>query len=687
MSIRGIKTLSQKSDNDSEIEEKGPSSPSISRPSLNREDVSDSEEETKSSSIRSQAHSLSISNRSTTHGSGSQRSPSPISLRSREILEEKYNSDSEPSSEDSDSSDEDYLETKHSGKPRDEMLPVDIMERISTFMTNKDKTNTFGTNKTMSDMKHVATKDLSDTPLTMRNLVKHAKELSKYRITGLSIIVVAYPRFKDEKHPSFKYVSNILSGVTNLKLKLVVVRDPLAIKYAGLILERTPNLTSLKYSGGFDNNIVTSITNLSGLNSLSVKGVGSVGILETLDNIPNLITLKVKYIAKVNLLGLDKLKHLKLNEVVTVLVQVCSNLETFICNKQTISGFSNLRSMPNLIELNLTKTRLDTPLKGVKNHPSLQKIILKEVTNVPVLNFGSCPHLQELEVETNTDMALESLRQCPKLKRLNLNGNITINSFVESLKHIEIYNNNTDLDINMFLICSKLKSLYSEIMSDYPDLMCLSNCTNLKTLWLQSENCESLKGLNLLTKLENLYLTGLGLMEDISPIAGCVSLRRLSTQVMGKDLRYLANCPNLISLHIDQGFNGLSGLETCTNLVELTLNQCNVKDLSKLNGCTRLKFLSLSYMEKLTSLSGLEDCKDLVGIHIDNCLKLINIDALQQCSSLLIFETKKTPKIDIISLRKCLSLIRVKIDGKDKDLLFLQSMPQLTTINNSQTLF
>ena len=589
-------------------------------------------------------------------------------------------------SEASDSSDEEYYENK--SVTRDEILPLDIMEKIATFMTTVDKSNTFATNKTMSFMKYIVPIDLSDTPLTMKKLVKYAKSLSKYKITGLSLIVVAYPTFKDNKHPTFKYVSDVLNKITNLKLKLVATSDSVSIQYIDSILQRTPNLISLKYNGGFTNANVKVITSLSKLNTLSIKGAGTVGILETLDNIPNLVTLKVKQIQKVNLLGLTSLKYLKLYEVVYVLgLDLCSSLETLVCNNQRIRSKLNLHNMPNLTELSLTKTNLDHKLKGTKNHKNLQKLTLNKVDNLSSLELESCSQLRELEIATHQEMKLGSLLQCPRLNRLSLAGNITITSFAESLKHISIYDNSAELDVNLFIICSNLESLYNEVMQDYDDLMFLSNCTKLKTLWLTSENCLSLKGLNLLTKLENLDITSLGLIEDISPIADCINLRRLAIQVMGKDLRYLANCTHLISLHIDQAYNGLSGLENCTQLVELSLNQCNVKDLSKLKRCTQLKFLSLNDMEKLTSLSGLQYCTNLISVEIYNCKKLKDISALQKCASLLTFRTEGCPKMEISTLTRCLSLVTINIKGiQQNNLAFLQSLPRLATINQGQIL-
>ena len=590
--------------------------------------------------------------------------------------EDSEHSDSEDS-EQSDSEDSEHSDIE--SKSKDNFLPLDIMRIISTFTTLKDNVNMFGINKSMSLMKHVVNIDLSDTSLDINKLIKYSKNLSKYKIIGLNIVI-------NKIKPNFMLPDNIntlFDKVTNLTLK-VFGNSPFHITLVDSILEKTPNLISFSYDGNLDNTIADTIRRLTKLDSLFIKGKR----LGELDNLPNVIKLEVSNTNKLNLQGLTRLKYLKLDHIIRIKnLHQCSSLETLICREQNLESLY-LKELPNLEELNLDNVHLKSPLEGLENNQSLQKLLLNGVDNISEIELGICPKLEELKIfkgEVDEEIKLGSLLKCHKLAILNLSS-VKITSFSKSLKSIIINEDNNsndiDLDLNLFTICSKLELLDNEVMQDYDDLMFLSNCTNLKTLSLESENCHSLNGLNYLTKLENLNLFNFGFISDISSIAGCTNLRRLKIHIMDKNLHYLANCTNLISLQVEQALGSLSGLNKCSNLIELRLSKSKVGDMSELKGCTKIKFLEIENMEKLTSLSGIEHCTNLISIEIRNCPKLKYIDSLQQCPSLLMFESGGSPKIDFSSLRKCSSLI--KVDAEDIDRKYLNSLlslPQLVTIN------
>jgi hypothetical protein len=597
---------------------------------------------------------------------------------------------SEPELSDSEASDSEASdsESKTSGPRKEVPLPPDVLELIASFMPNKDKNSIFGINKTMSFMKYAVPIDLSNKTFTLKEFIRYSKSLSKYKIVGLNIFVESIDIKSKNKT---QYMSKILSGITTLKLGVDWSRwsRPLATENAIFILKNTTNLTLLKYGGLLSDEIIRSILGLTKVTKLSITREGEVEPLDlnSMPNLINLINLKVKKVRRVNLEGLSKLKYLKLSETRDITgLSSCSSLVVLKCEHIDNPISIDLSDMPNLTEMDIKEVQFNS-FEGLENNKSLEKLKL-ENTNITVLKFGVCPQLRDLSIIMDEEMEnvliLQSLSECPKLVDLFIRGAVMITSLSKSLRYVDI--NNNEYDQNLFEICTNLESLVIKTIADYEDLMFLRNCTKLKLLNLESEECTSLEGLDYLTNLEALYLSGMGLIADISPINKCTKLKRLSLQTMNKGLRHL-NCPNLISLIINQSIDGLSGLDKCTNLVELYLNQCDLTDLTKLKKCINLKFLTLDNMEKLTSLSGIEHCKNLVSINLITCGKLRDISSLQYCQSLFSFSSVQCNKMDFTSLRKCLSLVRVSVferqEKSGQSFRMLYSLPHLTQFNEN----
>ena len=143
---------------------------------------------------------------------------------------------------------------------------------------------------------------------------------------------------------------------------------------------------------------------------------------------------------------------------------------------------------------------------------------------------------------------------------------------------------------------------------DCPDLQFLSGLTKLRTLQITPYNGEgaatlsSLKGLENLTELRELYVNGSGNLTDVEPLANLTRLTTLSLPYRD----YSINEPPALDL------SGLSGL---TGLQDLRVNS-SVVSLEPLRGLTDLRSLQINAdwqnpVESLEPLSGLEKLSNL----------------------------------------------------------------------------
>ena len=143
---------------------------------------------------------------------------------------------------------------------------------------------------------------------------------------------------------------------------------------------------------------------------------------------------------------------------------------------------------------------------------------------------------------------------------------------------------------------------------DCPDLQFLSGLTKLRTLQITPYNGEgaatlsSLKGLENLTELRELYVNGSGNLTDVEPLANLTRLTTLSLPYRD----YSINEPPALDL------SGLSGL---TGLQDLRVNS-SVVSLEPLRGLTDLRSLQINAdwqnpVESLEPLSGLEKLSSL----------------------------------------------------------------------------
>jgi len=133
------------------------------------------------------------------------------------------------------------------------------------------------------------------------------------------------------------------------------------------------------------------------------------------------------------------------------------------------------------------------------------------------------------------------------------------------------------------------------------------------------EYCVNLLGLNMASGQEEDAVQNF--ISDLKPIAGLVSLERLSLQ--GNRINDLAPLKNLISLRAvnlsDNGLEDISTLGNLINLEDLLLINNKVGDISSLENCRVLKNLWVQHNE-ITDIGSLRGLENLEKVFIDSNL-------------------------------------------------------------------
>jgi hypothetical protein len=525
---------------------------------------------------------------------------------------------------------------------RKELLPKDIMTKVAEFMSTKDRNNTLATNSTMNLMKFTLPLNLSDKPMLVAYLFDNVKKLSKYKITSLNIIIKNKPFKEAENSKTIALVKSLLQKISHLTLE---IKEDNGYDHISMILSKCKNLTSLHYEDDSFRSYKRAIK-IPPKNFLHLK---------------KLTKLVVKSVPLLDLKGLTKLKYLEIEESDEITnLETCSSLQTLILKECKLKGNLELKSLTQLTDINISRTQLKGEIKGL-NNKNLEKAYFDRIKGITSLNLNNCSSLHQLylylNISTGNTFTLESLEGCTKLEQLEVIGNISITSLSKSLKRLSV-ENCFNFNLDAVLISSQLEELSLEIYGDSPkDLSWISNCINLRTFYFNFGNCKSIKGIHTLNKLENLDLSSLYYLKDITPLSTCISLKRLKLPSKIKSTLPLASCVNLISLNLKTAPD-LDGLENCVNLVDLTILDCHVRNLSVLSKCTQLKSLKCEEFYNLTSLTGLEQCTSLIKIKLKKFPKLKNITALQNCSSLSKIKLIECDELkDISFLERCTSLI------------------------------
>ena len=285
--------------------------------------------------------------------------------------------------------------------------------------------------------------------------------------------------------------------------------------------------------------------------------------------------------------GMTGLRELRL--------QISSEVETI-----DLSALSGLTELRNLIIYSRNRSG-NSDLPAVTDLTPLSGLTKLEMLEIPAEVKSLAPlagltELQSLNLYTrNGNSSYYPLTDISALSGMTKLANLNIGlGDVKDLSPVSGLTSLTELN------------LYGNF--DCPDLQFLSGLTKLRTLQITPYNGEgaatlsSLKGLENLTELRELYVNGSGNLTDVEPLANLTRLTTLSLPYRD----YSINEPPALDL------SGLSGL---TGLQDLRVNS-SVVSLEPLRGLTDLRSLQINAdwqnpVESLEPLSGLEKLSSL----------------------------------------------------------------------------
>ncbi len=254
--------------------------------------------------------------------------------------------------------------------------------------------------------------------------------------------------------------------------------------------------------------------------------------------------------------------------------------------------------------------------------------------------------------------SLSGLENFPNVTRLYVMG-----SYLEDLTGLASLTNLTELtiengnSISNFTDLAKLTYLEKLTISSnkLKNLSVLDNLTGLKEISLTNTYITDISVLSkykdTLTKLELLNNYDL---EDCSVVSQLTNLNSLSIE-MG----YYSQVPDfsklskLTSLYLD-GAQDITNLGKATNLTELTLESCNMDNMSVLSELTKVKYFKLkspnSFMEvfegipSMTSLETLDMSSVWFYANIEKVFSLPNLNTLIINDSRVCIDLEKMPE-------------------------------------------
>ena len=394
------------------------------------------------------------------------------------------------------------------------------------------------------------------------------------------------------------------------------------------------NLTGLSFDGSSSNNgwiiDLSWLSKLSKIDHLYLQ-VGELTSLKGLEGATSLTELNLYGPMRItDLTPLESLQNLKQ-------LRLSGNGNTG--GGLVAADLSGLSGMTKLSEIDIDTEGLES-LRGLEN--------LTELTSLRIYNSGN--------YDTISLRNISALQNLTKLKELQL----YVAADIQDFSPLSGLTGLTSLQVNGNFICSdysflsgltELRELYFNGDSQnirIKDLTGIQNLTKLQTLHLTVGALESLHGLENLTGLTEIYLSGsdapftdtaplqnLSKVKtlhlpmrgydvetycDFSGLAGMTSLQELDFDGRIKSLEPLAGLSSLRVLDInDQSHEGeppldLSPLASLKGVTDMTLQSQRVSDVSPVGQMTGLRTLYLgvgSYEHPLRDISALSNLTNL----------------------------------------------------------------------------
>jgi Leucine-rich repeat (LRR) protein len=554
------------------------------------------------------------------------------------------------------------------------------------------------------DVKEIKIDDRSITDIDLREFEK-LKHLEKLTLSWLKIQkldlspIGAHPSLVVFNTWYFKTIEPLdLSTLENCRSLQELRIENYRVEDSGLNLSQLPRLPSLRIFSIAHSEVVDSnIEILSEWKALEEVDF-SMSLHENLTFSPLSELPKLKRvivggcaIREVDLTPLGKcaeLEELKITGIMSGGLEVIDLSPLAYCRKLRILDLSD-QYLKNL------------DLAPLKNHPSIEELILESMVQLESLNLkplNKCSSLKVLDLSRGMrkanlgpmQMDLSPLASLTSLEVLNLRGqevNIKELSGSKSLHHLILSRCTlVEADFSALSGNSELRTLELEYIKEIGEEKAITSL--------------SLKPLSGFTNLEILNISVNKIDEiDLQPLRNCHRLKKLA----------LNNNP-FISLN-------LQPIEACKELEELRINNIGLKtiDLAALTECVNLRILRIhhNYLEEL-DLRPLRICEKLEDVRIDaNRLHELRIDPRSKWASLRVFsasanqleelsleflrnnttleaislEKNKIENLDLNPLEKCVKLKKINISKNNLEMIDLQpltGLPELRYLQISQ---
>ena len=372
------------------------------------------------------------------------------------------------------------------------------------------------------------------------------------------------------------------------------------------------------------------------------------------------------------------------------IISEMTDLRTLVIVEQNITELPDLTYLTKLTKVVIWNTPIDDiSALGVLKW-SLKQLDLRQTRISDLSPLTNCVYLKEMYFRDNLreeECTLKELKgfEPQKLEKLSLHNclalkNMTDDSFGScvDLKNIEL---ETMALSDLSIICHGkfvLETLCLSGMYNLSDLSCLNNFQKLKSVTLEdlpliqdisflrkcpslqefkARDCEKLSNVSALSgrdAISSITLENTG-VRDMSFLEGRSRSRFLDLRVSGKihDWSGLGYIDRFLTLELDpvdadinevmsnlksttittlilHNCFGLDMKQIPAGVLELELENADITTLEGIGHLEKLRKLVLKNDRWLTSLNGILDCGMLNGIMVDNCPRLVDLQALYE---------------------------------------------------------
>ncbi|KAH9288926.1 hypothetical protein KI387_033043 [Taxus chinensis] len=455
-------------------------------------------------------------------------------------------------------------------------------------------------------------------------------------------------------------------------------------------------MKSLKLTDCANLKCVSGICDLTNLVVLEISGCSELE-LPCLSHLSCLESVKIDKCMKLNCLGLDNCKNLNsiclefMDSLIGVdfkMVTALKSLKFNHCtNLKSVSGLCDLR---NLVKLKIGECSELEELSGLSHLSCLESIEIYRGQKLNSLHLESCANLNSVLIESMENLIEVDFKMVTALKTLKFNH-------CKNLKSVSGLCDLTALVKLKMGECSELEEL-----SGLSHLSCLEsidiyrgqklnslqldNCTNLKSVLLESMENLIKVDLRMVTALKSLQLrecenlkgvSGIGDLSNLVElsISGCSELEELP------GLTHL-NCLESLEIYKGEKLNSLQ-LDSCTNLNSVHLESMENLIEVDLKRVTELGSFQLRECKNLKTVSGIYDLSKLVELSISGCSELENLRGLTHLSCLKSVAVCRCEKLRCLELDDCRNLETVYMSGLPKLVMFsIRHCPQLHELSH-----